>query len=1445
MSYDIGPVIGIEGEAAFRRSIRDVNASLKAMTAEMKAVESAYAAGDQSEEKLRKQNELLNRQIEAQRNKLAELSAMLQRSTERYGETDERTQRWRRAVNDATADLNRLDRGLAENVIALNAVVEANSEFAQAQRRAEEAAERLREEQARLASRVDETSGKLQKSSEALGAVNRAAALSAAALGVLGIAAGKLGMGFEAGMSKVQAISRASADEMTALTDKAKELGAKTKFSASESADAFQFMSQAGWNAQAMLDGIEGVMDLAAASGEDLALTSSIVTNSLTAFGMKASESAHFADVLAMAANASNTGVAEMGETFKYAAPVAGALGYSIEDVSVAIGLMANAGIKGETAGTALRGALTNLAKPSDEVAMYMKRLGISLTDAKGQVLPFNKLTDNLRKSFAGLTDAQKAEYAAGIAGKEAMSGLLAVVNASDSDYQSLRKSINSANGAAKEAAGIMQNNLAGSFEELGGSLESVGLAAYEKFEAPLRNAVNGATGSMGELAASLESGKLDDNIKGITAAATGAVVGLAALNATLAVKDLMNFATAAKAGGAAMEAYTAATKAGALAQGALNLAQVVSPMGWIAIAAGAAATAFIAYKAMTHESTSETAILSEKINALNKELEAQTSAQNELVETRSNSLGDVNTEINQVSNYISELAGLTDANGKVIDGYKERAAFLSEQINTLIPGAVSASNDEAGAYYKITDSIEQMLFAKKKEMLLAAWEVEYQDALKNRAAALDKVREAAEKQAVAEDAVNKLRQESMAATGRDQMSLDIKIAEAEKLLQKSVDTTNEAKASLDGYSTTINGFNTAQAAQNMGQLNGAIAGFSSTLVKATGDNRVELEKSVVDAKTNLDILVGETGKAWANMTEVERQEAKNQVAEQRALLDQQATEARRGGVQLPENFGQGVTEGSPLFSAAMSGMFNDGKKTVQAAGVALVDVGYGYTLLFNQGIGSGTEDVKAAGAVMAVAAENGAESKPNKPGEIGANFAKGFIGGLSSKEILDLTWGAGWKLGKTAATATAKAGEVNSPSRVMKRIGGFFAEGFGLGITDGITFARRASVKLADAIISEVSDLNKELADMEAKEQKEQAVKELADHQKAIKEKYEELGKAESKEKQKILDEIAKLQGDWNDKQVKAEKDAAKLALKEKIATLEEFKKEYDSALSELERKQQSMAEKLSGYSKLFETVKPEVGEEYLKLGDLQKDIDKITAYGDALEGLKDRGISDSLLSEITSMSVDDALSYADLLLKKTPEQYDEYMKKWGELQTKSADVAKKFYQDEFKQLQTEFVDKIPTELGKLKTEMQGIGKNSAIGLADGFWSQKAHIVSTFKGVLESALAEAKQAMEIHSPSRRWAEVGMYMAEGLGVGFSDRMQSVAKQISNSIPVPSAETNSVAKIVEGGVNGLASLVQGAGYQGTAPIVLQVNLDSREIAKATYDPLQDEYRLRGK
>lgn len=290
-------------------------------------------------------------------------------------------------------------------------------------------------------------------------------------------AAMKKSIDFDDTMRKVKATSGATGDEFNQLRTKALQMGRDTKFTASESAEAMNYMALAGWDTKDMLNGIGGVMNLAAASGEDLASVSDIVTDNLTAFGMKAKDSAHFADVLAQTSSKANTDVRGLGDAFKYAAPVAGALGYTIEDTSIAIGLMSNAGIKGEKAGTALRTMFTNLAKPTKAMKDKMDELGISITDSNGEMLPMRDVMDQLRTKMGGLSKDQQAAAASTIFGKEAMSGALAVINASDEDYKKLTKSIDGSSGASKRMANEMEGGIGGAMRKMKSAIESLAIS--------------------------------------------------------------------------------------------------------------------------------------------------------------------------------------------------------------------------------------------------------------------------------------------------------------------------------------------------------------------------------------------------------------------------------------------------------------------------------------------------------------------------------------------------------------------------------------------------------------------------------------------------------------------------------------------------------------------------------------------------------------------------------------------------------------------------------------------------------------------------------------------------------------------------------------------------------------------------------------------------------
>ncbi len=431
---------------------------------------------------------------------------------------------------------------------------------------------------------IDSIGGVAQKG---LSATTKILEGATAGLTAFGGYAFKVGSDFEAGMSQVQAVSGASGEELEKLKEKAKEMGASTKFSATESAEALNYMAMAGWKTEDMLGGIEGIMNLAAASGEDLAVTSDIVTDALTAFGMSASDSTHFADILAAASSNANTNVGLMGETFKYVAPLAGSLGYSAEDTATAIGLMANAGIKGSQAGTSLRSIMSRMAKPTNDSANAMYKLGVAMEDDEGNMYSFIDVLKQIREGFEGgritqdeytqsvqnwkkmladgsvdekqyasaiealdialngATESQKAEIAAELAGQEAMSGLLAIVNASDKDFEKLSGAINDCNGSAAEMAEIMQDNLQGQLTILQSGLEGLGVSLYETMQDTAKDVVKEAQGMIQQLQDAFNEGGFEGLVSSagdVLAQITERIAGAAPALIDAAVKLVGSF---------------------------------------------------------------------------------------------------------------------------------------------------------------------------------------------------------------------------------------------------------------------------------------------------------------------------------------------------------------------------------------------------------------------------------------------------------------------------------------------------------------------------------------------------------------------------------------------------------------------------------------------------------------------------------------------------------------------------------------------------------------------------------------------------------------------------------------------------------------------------------------------------------------------------------------
>lgn len=735
--------------------------------------------------------------------------------------------------------------------------------------------------------------------------INRIENIGKKGLGVITVAAGaaiggltalsgyaiKVGSSFEAGMSKVQAISGATKDELVALTEKAKEMGAKTKFSATESAEAFQYMAMAGWKTEDMLNGIEGIMNLAAASGEELAGVSDIVTDALTAFGLQVKDSGHFADVLAKASSNSNTNVGLMGDTFKYVAPLAGSMKYSIEDTAVAIGLMANAGIKGSEAGTALRSTMTRLVKPPKEAAEALEKLNISAKNSDGTMKPLSETMRELREKFSKLSESQKASYAASIAGQEAMSGLLAIVNASDSDYQKLVDSINHADGAAQNMADTMNDNLVGATTIMKSTIESFGIALYDKFSKPTTKGVKDVTKVFGKLKDEITNGKLSRSVdkiadsfgKLITKAGElvskallkvidglcwivdhgntvvkiiGSIAGVMAyLKVAAKAADMVKgWQTATKVIGNFSEVMRGMSKEAVAVNG--QLGTLGKAIGMIATPAGLATTAIVAL-------TTATVIYAKKqadeifgLDGVRDSIDKQKESWQKLREAREEQLNSSVDEISNLQNLKDELASVTDENGKVKEGYKDRANYIVGALNEALGTEIKLNGDVIEKYQEMQSEIQKLIEKKKAEALLSAYANNYAEAMKKQAEATENLvnlkKQLKEKTS---DLVN--------ATGKERVELELSISAISHQIEEESKQISEYGYTIRNYenlqTASVNGSEEAikQATDKMGvswsRAKEQASGSLQEQIAVQQEYVVALESSLGDAKVAND----------------------------------------------------------------------------------------------------------------------------------------------------------------------------------------------------------------------------------------------------------------------------------------------------------------------------------------------------------------------------------------------------------------------------------------------------------------------------------------------------------------------------------------------------------------------------------------------------------------
>lgn len=786
-----------------------------------------------------------------------------------------------------------------------------------------------------------------------LSTITAATATGAVAAGTAAINAGR---SFEAGMSEVKAISGASRKDLEALTNKAKEMGATTKFSATQASEGLKYMAMAGWNSQQMIAGLPGVMNLAAASGENLGTVSDIVTDALTAMGLKASDSAHFADVLATAASSSNTNVAMMGETFKYAAPVAGSLGYNIEDLAQAIGLMGNAGIKSSQAGTALRSILTRLASPPKDCAEAMEKYGISIKNSDGKMKSLMEVMENMRDSLQGLPEDEQAAAASALGGQEAMSGLLAIVNASESDFNKLSKAIDNASGAAQDQADIMNDNLQGALYELGSAAESAGIELYDNIKNPAKKAVRAAATEIRSLSTTIKH----DGIKAIVPEETITTVknlgdaaksvgggGLKALGAAAqfageniqvvlplaaglltvvkgytVIKNITTAFTATQAAmagastgmtllGTAVKLFTGETIAATTATGLLNagIAALGGPLGIAILAGGALTAGLVAYSLTQKKSTTEADKFAQSCKKLKKEQDEVADSIRSMKKENENNVSEVRTQGVQADNLLSKLKSLISIQKKDA-GTKQQIKSTVQQLNDILPDLNLQYDEQKDKLNKSTAAIEKNIKALKEQAMAKAYQSGMENAAEKVAKAeianqnaTDKYTQALEKKNKAQEKFDKLEKEKGLGSGNKELA---KAAEDLMKYEKSLQTTEKA---LD------------KSEKNLDTANKELATYSDKFTTQTNYS---------DFLSNLDKLAKDAGIKAKKIPEtvLENLKAGNYKApttgeglNRLINLDGLIQQAQEAGIEIPQYLLQGISDGSINFQSAINQM--------------------------------------------------------------------------------------------------------------------------------------------------------------------------------------------------------------------------------------------------------------------------------------------------------------------------------------------------------------------------------------------------------------------------------------------------------------------------------------------------------------------------------------------
>ena len=847
MAYDIGPKIGIDGEKEYRQQMNNIITQAKTLQAEYRAMSSELDKNASVQKKAAAQTKLLKEQIGNQEQTLERSNHMLDECTKKYGENDSRTLKWKKSVASANAELQRLNAELRNTPNQLQAL---GKDWQAAGQKIEAVGKKVESVGKGLTTHVT------------------------APIMAVGTAAVKVTSDFDSSMSKVKAVSGAAGSEFDQLRNKAREMGATTQFSASEAAEAMNYMAMAGWKTEEMMSGIGGVMSLAAASGEDLATTSDIVTDALTAFGKSAGDAGELADIMAAASSNANTNVSMMGETFKYAAPVAGALGISMQDTAIAVGLMANAGIKASQAGTTLRGGLSRLVGPTKQVQSAMNKYGIEVEKNTDGSVNLRETMKSLRKRMGQLSETEQTAAAKAIFGANAYAGWLAVINGSDKDFDKLTKAVDNSAGTAERMAKTMQDNLGGQLKILKSELEELGISLGDVMMPKIREGVKWVQDLVDKFN-QMSTAEKEQIVKmAAVAAAIGPVV-------TVGGKLISTVGSVVTVGGKAIEmigGLSTAASAGATGVGLLGGAMGALPI--IAVVGGIAALAAITYKLGQGFEDSQSKVVNlasgmdttvRSAEATRHSLEDTIGSMDKLAKSEEETLTNTETNAKLAERYADELSNLANKTTRTASE-QAKMKVLVEKLNKIYPDLGLAIDDTTGNLNMSTDALKKNIGQLKEQARAMAYNKILEEQLDK---LVDLEKKVAEAEIAKDDA---MAQGAEAAEREAQITAELNREQAER---------EEAYKALDEAIATY-GAGSAEAAEAEKRLSEAQAQVNDGMVMLNG-TLVDSNAAMMDAREAAAAADEEEKKLTGTITEgtTARDEFAKKVDETQKIVDE------------------------------------------------------------------------------------------------------------------------------------------------------------------------------------------------------------------------------------------------------------------------------------------------------------------------------------------------------------------------------------------------------------------------------------------------------------------------------------------------------------------------------------------------------------------------------